>query len=86
MKNFTKLILLYLISSQIVVAQLPLNFGSSNWDYSYKQPIGGVCTPPSDSPSGVSWTSPAYGKPMGEWTFVSNSLPIGYNTPPLSYR
>ena len=82
MKNFTKLILLFLISSQIVVAQLPLNFGSSNWDYSYKQPIGGVCTPPSDSPSGVSWTSPAYGKPMGEWTFVSNSLPIGYNTPP----
>jgi acid phosphatase type 7 len=79
MKKYA-IIPILLLMIKYTSGQLPLNFGSTNWDYSYKQPVGGICTPPSDSPSGTSWTSPNYVKPAGEWTFATQTLPIGYAT------
>jgi hypothetical protein len=80
MKRAIVFIPFFCLVFKISVSQLPLNYGSSNWDYSYKQPVGGVCTPPSDSPGGINWTSPSYVKPSGEWTFANQTLPVGYAT------
>jgi hypothetical protein len=91
MKTLKVFIAFFLLSSKFLMAQLPLNFGSSGWKYYMKNnsPIR-----PSDYitisgdvgfPGTYNWTSPNYNTVYGVSWPSGASLPLGYGSNWPSY-
>ncbi|MCP9762772.1 metallophosphoesterase family protein [Lacihabitans soyangensis] len=88
MKSLKFLAVLLLVSTKLLMAQMPLNFGSIGWKYFSNV----VYTGPDDYNTGtsagiVNWTSPLYNTfvPAGWDNSPSNILPLGYKAGSSSY-
>jgi hypothetical protein len=80
MKSLKLFITLFFLSSNFLVAQLPLNFGSS-WRY-YVNPSSPQVPPLSAT---YDWKSPYFATSGAGWNNLTNNAPIGYATSGGSY-